>query len=254
MKNNRPQNFYLCLRTNKNFKTILFVGAVILLNLKYSFAQKAQQSVNDAQLWENINFDSKLSKSFTFRFSHEGRFTNNDSRLTYYFEDVGLEYKTHFHHLSILGDYVFIRKLNTKGSIAQYWDTRHQYYVALTWAKKFGDFEFHDRQMLMGQVKDIKTSLSGKIPDYYLRNKVSVKYVFDYYWSVYTAAELYWHMITPEPDPLPHVNRMRYFVGGYYRLNNKNEFELYYLFEQHMHIVNPNHNFIVGIGYSYSFY
>jgi len=237
-------------RDNKIFVLIILLSCVFSFKM---FGQKKQYAVNDAQVWENFNMDKNLSRSLVVRFSHEGRFTNNDSRLTYYFEDVGLEYKLHFHHLAILADYVFIRKLTSQTFVQEYWDTRHQYYVALTWAKKSGQFEFHDRQMIMGQVKDVHSSLSGKIPDYYLRNKFSAKYNFNYYWSVYAAEELYWHVISPQPDAQPHLNRIRYFLGGYYRMNNKNEFELYYLFEQHMNIVNPNHNYVVGVGYTYSF-
>lgn len=234
-------------------RTIKVFVAAFLLSSVFAFPLRAQYSVNDAQLWENIDLSKNLTRSLGLRFSHEGRFTNNDSRLTYYFEDIGMEYKTYFHHISIMADYVFIRKLTSKSFAQEYWDTRHQYYVALTWSKKLGRFKLHDRQMIMGQVKDVHSSVDGKIPDYYLRNKFSVKYKFNYYWSVYVAEELYWHMVTPQPDALPHINRVRYFVGGYYKANEKNEFELYYLFEQHMHIVNPNHNFILGVGYSYSF-
>jgi hypothetical protein len=234
-----------------------YISPLVFLSLLFfSFslrAQKEQRSIDDAQFWENFNMDKKLTRNMTARFSHEGRFTNNDSRLTYYFEDVGLEYKFHHHHLAVLADYVFIRKLNVKANVQEYWDTRHQYYVALTWAKKIGELELHDRQMILGQVKDVYSSAAGKIPDYYLRNKFSVKYNFNYYWSVYAAEELYWHLISPAPANFPHVNRMRYFLGGYYKVNDKNEFELYYLFEQHMNIINPNHNYVLGIGYSYSF-
>ncbi len=234
----------------------IYFFATVSLLFVFSFsalAQDASPPVNDAQIWENFNMDKKLSRSFTARFSHEGRFTNNDTRLTYYFEDFGMEYKTHFHHISFLADYVFIRKLTSQSNAQEYWDNRHQYYFAVTWSQKIGQFELHDRQMIMGQVKDVLSSDAGKVSDNYLRNKFSVKYNFNYYWSVYAASELYWHLSDPQPDPTPHINRMRYFLGGYYRINEHHEFELYYLFEQHMNIAYPNHNYVIGIGYTYSF-
>ncbi|HET6993019.1 MAG TPA: DUF2490 domain-containing protein [Bacteroidia bacterium] len=229
--------------------TIIFM--MMLFPVLYGYSQTSKQFTNDAQIWENINADWKFARNFTAKFSHEGRFTNNDSRLTYYFEDEGLEYKFPRSHFSLTLDYVFIRK-RTQQLQTQYWDNRHQYYLAAMWSKKFGQFELHDRQMLMGQVKDVLSSDAGKIPDWYLRNKVTVKYSFNFYWSVYVADELYYHMITPQPDALPHINRMRYFIGGYYRPDKRSEFELYYLIEQHMNVVNANHNFILGLGYSLS--
>ncbi|HTL82662.1 MAG TPA: DUF2490 domain-containing protein [Bacteroidia bacterium] len=216
-------------------------------------AQSAQHRNDDAQIWENVNADKHLSRSLIARFSHEGRFTDNATHLTYYFEDFGMEYKLPFWHLAVLADYVYIRKYVTKIDVQEYWDNRHQYYTALTWGKKFGKLELHDRQMIMGQVKEVKSSIDGKIPDYYLRNKFAAQYHFNYYWSVYAAEEVYYHMTDPSPDAFPHINRMRYFVGGYYKVNNHHEFELYYLFEQHMHETSPPHNYVFGIGYSYSF-
>jgi hypothetical protein len=228
---------------------------IFLLTLFSVFDCKSQSqspSIKDAQLWENFNVDKKLSRNITARFSHEGRFTNNDSRLTYLYGDFGMEYKFPRTHFSLTLDYVYIRKLNQKWQMPEYWDNRHQYYLAAMWSKKVSQFEFHDRQMLMGQVKDVYSSLSGKIPDWYLRNKVTIKYNFNFYWSVYAAEELYWHIPAPAPDPSPHIDRMRYFIGGYFRPNKRSEFEIYYLIEQHMNVVNANHNFILGLGYGLS--
>lgn len=202
--------------------------------------------VSDAQFWENVNVEHKLTRDLTARFSHEGRFTDNDSRLTYFFEDAGLEYKFPKTHFGILADYVYIRK-----HVLDDWSNRHQYYTALTYAQKFGAFQLHDRQMLMGQVKDVYSSETGKLPEWYLRNKLTVKYNFNFYWSVYAAEEAYWHVNAVMSQEL-HFNRMRYFVGGFYRPNKHNEFELYYLVEQHMHVSNANHNYVLGVGYTLS--
>jgi hypothetical protein len=235
-----------------NYKHGIIFPVLVFL---FFFCEKlpAQKSVNnDAQFWENINAEKSLSRNFTARFSHEGRFTSNDSRLTYFYGDFGAEYQIPKTHFGIMLDYVFIRKLSQKLQMPEYWSTRHQFYTAITWKHKFGKAELHDRQMILAQVKDVRSSADGKIPDWYLRNKITVKYNFNYYWSAYAAEELYWHMITPSPDALPHTNRMRYFIGGFYKPNRRNEFELYYLVEQHMHINNPNHNFVIGAGYTLS--
>jgi hypothetical protein len=237
-------------------KTSFFKSIVCFFVMLFTFldcnSQNKNQVTNDAQFWENFNVDKKLSRNFTAKFSHEGRFTENDSKLTYFFEDGGLEYKFPRTHFSLTLDYVFIRKL-TRQLQTQFWDNRHQYYLAGMWSKKIGQFEFHDRQMLMGQVKEVYSSDAGKIPDWYLRNKVTIKYNFNFYWSVYAAEEAYFHMISPAPDAMPHFNRMRYFIGGYYRPDKRNEFEIYYLIEQHLNVVNANHNFVLGLGYGLSF-
>ena len=240
------RNFYK--RSNK--KSML-AAALFLVTPALVCAQGRRN--DDAQFWENINAGKSLTRNLDARFSHEGRFTSNASRLTYFFGDFGLEYHFPKTHFSLVLDYVLIRKLVEKQQKPQYWSTRHQFYTAVMWKKKLGDFELHDRQMIMSQVKDIHSSTDGKIPDWYLRNKLTVKYNFNFYWSVYAAEELYWHVNTPQPDALPHVNRMRYFIGGFYRPDKRNEFELYYLVEQHMHEADPPRNFVIGAGYTFSF-
>jgi hypothetical protein len=201
--------------------------------------------VNDAEFWENFNVEHKLSPALTARFSHEGRFTDNYSRLTYFFEDVGMEYKIPKTHFGMLADYVYIRKHVPEN----YWSNRHQFYTAITYAHKLGPIQLHDRQMLMAQVKDVKSSANGKVPDWYLRNKLTAKYSFNFYWSVYVAEELYWHVHTAN-DGAAHTNRVRYFAGMFFRPDKRSEFELYYLIEQHMNIANPNHNYVFGAGYT----
>lgn len=224
----------------------MYFRKLLLLLFGFFAFLNAEAQVNDAQLWENFNIDHKLSRDLTARFSHEGRFTGNDSRLTYFFGDIGLEYKIPKTHFGLLGDYVFIRKLVPEN----YWSNRHQAYVALTYAHKLGKIQLHDRQMLLAQVKDIRSSSDGKIPDWYLRNKLTAKYSFNFYWSVYAAEEMYWHATVAGNNSPAHLNRMRYFIGGFYRPDRRSEFELYYLFEQHMNEVNPNHNFVLGAGYT----
>lgn len=232
----------MTMKLSKRFCVRLRLGTLLaLLQAPGGFAQ-----TQDAQLWENLNFEKALGSNFTFRFSHEGRFTNNDSRLTYYYGDFGIGYDIPRTHFGILADYVFIRKQTTE----LWWSTRHQAYIAGTWKQKFGDFILHDRQMVMTQVKDINRSAYGKIPEWYLRNKVTLKYNFNFYWSAYVAEEVYWHMGLH--DGSSPVNRMRYFAGMFYRPNRVSEFELYYLIEHHEHIVDPSTNYVLGVGYTLS--
>ncbi|HEU4717001.1 MAG TPA: DUF2490 domain-containing protein [Bacteroidia bacterium] len=228
--------------------TVTFLVSGALFSAGSCFAQSASAKANnDAQLWENLNVNKKLTQNFTLRFSHEGRFTQNDSRLTYYFGDFGAEYEIPKTHFGILLDYVFIRK-----ELPEYWSTRHQFYTALTYGKKFGKFSVHDRQMFLGQVKDVNTSIDGRYPEWYVRNKLTLKYKFNFFWSAYVAEELYWHINIPRPDALPHFNRVRYFAGLFFKPDNHNEFEVYYLIEQHMNTTAPPHNFVLGVGYELS--
>jgi hypothetical protein len=216
-----------------------------------AFAQAQEQPIRrDAQLWENINIEKDFNKSWSAGMCHEGRFTSNMNRFTYYFEDFGLTYKLKKQHLHFSIDYVFIRKEVMPG----FWSTRHQYYADMVYKHKLlGGLEMNNRLMLMGQVKDIFSSRDGRYPADYLRDKLTLRYNFSFYYALYAASELYYLINTNEELPADeHFNRVRYFVGGYYRPNLRHEFELYFMHERHFNQVPAVRNFVYGIGYTFS--
>src|SRR6218665_3248123 len=147
----------------------LFTRSILLLLLHISIHSSAQ--INDAQLWENICLEKNISPRLVARIVQEGRLTENYSRFSYNYFDMGLNYKFSKHiHGTIAYVWAEKERLNTT------WSARHQLYGSLTFRKKFGDFTVNDRQMLLWQVKDHYVSDDGRIPDYYLRNKLTIHY------------------------------------------------------------------------------
>lgn len=226
--------------------TLFFLAGVTFVQ-----AQDNEQSIRrDAQLWENVNIEKDFNSRWSAGVCHEGRFTQNMNRFTYYFEDFGLTYKLKKQHLHFSIDYVFIRKEVQPG----FWSTRHQYYADVVYKRKLTDaLEMNNRLMVMGQVKDVFSSRDGRYPADYFRDKLTLRYNFNFYYALYTASELYYYVNTNEELPADeHFNRVRYFVGGYYRPNLRNEFEVYFMHERQFNQVPPVRNFVYGIGYTFS--
>ena len=130
-----------------------------------------QAQFNDAQLWENINIEKNLSPRLLARINQEGRTTDNFSRFSFNYFDMGLTYKINKHIHATLA-YVWVEKQQKDDA----WSTRHQAYADITLRQKFKGFMITDRQMFLWQVKDYFSSANGRIPDYYLRNKITIKY------------------------------------------------------------------------------
>jgi hypothetical protein len=221
--------------------------------IAYSFfilfcGKAAQAQVNDAQLWENINIEKSFSPKVSARVNQEARFVNNISNLGFNYFDFGVNYKFSKHiHATVA--YVWVEKQRNDES----WSPRHQAYLDLTFRKKFGGFLFTDRQMVQWQVKDYFVSADGRFPEYYLRNKVTIKWDKTFRFQPYVAEELYFHS-NMFGTPVPYrFNRIRYFAGLFYHPDQANEFEMYYMHERHFNEANPSLNWVIGLGYAHSF-
>lgn len=203
--------------------------------------------VKDAQLWENLTLEKSWNKKLSTRIVQEGRVVENWTRPSFTYFDVGATYKLNKHvHLCLA--YVF----EVKRQLDDTWSRRHQAYGDVTFRAKLGDFGLNDRAMLLWQVKDYDTSPKGRIPDYYFRNKLTLRYDRIFKWSPYLAMELYEHLNSPEVVAY-RLDRMRYFAGLFYRPGRASEWEVYYLIEQHLNTNDPATNFVLGLGYAYSF-
>ncbi len=208
-----------------------------------SFAQ-----INDAQLWENINVEKNITSKLAARLNQEGRITENLSRPSFNYFDLGVNYKITKHIHATLA-YVWVEKRQLDDS----WSTRHQAYAAFSFRKKLKGFLLSDRQMFLWQVKDIFSSAYGHIADYYLRNKVTIRWDKTFRFQPYVASELYYRTYGPNDNWQFHFNRVRYFAGVFYHPNLINEFEAYYLIEHHFNINNPPTNWVIGLGYTHTF-
>ena len=143
-------------------------------------------------------------------------------------------------------DYVFIEKKKQTG----FWSTRHQAYIALTLKQKLGGFIISDRIMPQIDYTDVYSSKDGMMPNYHLRNKLTIKYNHYSRLTYYIASEIYYKINLSKEN---RFDRVRYFAGVFYELNKRNEIELYYLIESNFNNTNPTRNFATGIGYAHEF-
>ena len=204
---------------------------------------------DDAQLWQNIYVERNITQKLLFRVNEEGRITENVTRPSYIYADMGFEYKQskHFH---IQAAYVPIAKRQVNNYIS--W--RHQFYIAFTLKKKIGRFVFYDRQMFQDQYNDINRTSDWNIPSYYLRNKVTIKYNIKKKPFIPYVAEEYYFQYSNTQLNGKESDRMRFYLGCFYEKDLLNEFELYYLIEPHYNVTPAFTNWIIGVGYARKLY
>jgi hypothetical protein len=206
------------------------------------------QATNDAGLWTTFNVDKKLRKDFSIFATEEFRLRDNFSRVNLFYTDLGVEFRP-ARFLKVALAYRLIEKNLDDGSYSY----RHRIMLDITLKKKFGDFAFSYRQRLQREVRNVYTSEDGMLPEWYSRNKFTIKYDFGKAVSPYIAAEFRYQIMNPralESDGTWH--RSRYMAGIDYKRNDKNTFGLYYMIQNEYNVSAPQNQYIIGLEYTLS--
>lgn len=226
---------------------IIYITITLFITL-FNNKLFAQAVYPDAGSWNTFNVDYKLNKKLSGVFTEELRFKENFSRLNLFYTNLGLEYKfSDFFKAALV--YRFIEKFQDDNSFS----FRHRLMLDLTIKKKFGKIGFSYRQRIQAEKRDIYSSDIGYLPEWYSRNKFTLKYDTDKRYTPYVAVELRYQFRNPrewQSDKTWH--RSRYSIGIDYKINKKSTFGLYYLIQREFNVVLPQNLYIVGLEYSIS--
>jgi len=206
---------------------------------------KSQEYQDDAALWFNVYLEKKMGK-FEIHLNQKNRINDNVSTYHLGYADMGLTYNIN-KNIKVLGDYVYGWR---RGGDYTF-NNRHRFYFALILKKKLGNWTFQYRNRVQIQYSNIYTSADGLVPEFYERNKLTVKYELNKRVSFYVAEELYFPFYQAMNKGF---DRSRSFVGGTYALTKHNEIELYFAYQHELNAFDVTRRiFIYGIGYSHSF-
>jgi len=213
---------------------LIFSGLLIGFN--------AYPQVQDANFWMNVKVEKKIIPTLSVSINQEFRLNENITELGTFLTDIGLHYKIN-KYLRVSASYRFINKRRMDDSYSM----RHRYYFDLVVRKKFYPVTLSFRTRFQSQYADVLSSEDGKIPEYYSRNKLTVKVDAGKNIHPYVFAELY----SPLKRPYDiFMDNMRYSVGVEYEINRMNSLDFYYMFQKECNVKNPEADHIIGIGYS----
>ncbi len=224
------------------FKHIILVFLCML-----SFLGKAQV-INDAGLWTTLNFEKKLNKKFAILLTEEFRMRENITRLNLFYTDLGISYKpAEFFKASI--SYRWIDKYQVEG----YFSFRHRFSLDLLFKKKIENFIVSYRHRLQREVRDINSTYDGRLPEWYSRSKVEVKYDIGKRLTPYVSFEARYQINNPRMQESDNTwHRSRYALGFNYEMNKRNTLGAYYLIQNEYNVSSPQNQYIIGLEYSLS--
>ncbi|MDD5571339.1 MAG: DUF2490 domain-containing protein [Bacteroidales bacterium] len=215
---------------------------LILLFPAFISGKSTAQS-NDAQLWTSLTVEKKLSQTISVNFSEELRLCNNISEIDQFFSDAGIDYKiSKPWHIS--ANYRFTNKMQINNTFSK----RHRYYFDLSYRNKINNLSFNIRTRFQSQYADVSSSETGKIPEYYSRNKLTLKLDLNKKYTPYISAEMFFQLNNPEGN---NIDNMRYTAGIEYEFNKKSSLDIFYMIQQEYNVTNPETDFVIGVGYGF---
>jgi hypothetical protein len=199
---------------------------------------------NDAGLWTGLNIERKLTKKLSVNLNPEMRFNENITELGTWFVDGGLSYRVS-KNWKVFANYRFAQKRRLDDS----YSIRHRYYFDLAYRIKIKKIVVGWRLRFQEQYNDWLTSDDGKIPSQALRNKIQLKYNADGKFQPFVSADVWYSM----SYKIKQFDNFRLVGGLDYELNKYSSITLAYLWQREFNVKNPGTDYIVSLGYNYSF-
>ncbi len=209
---------------------------------------KAQAPQKDFQIWGNFEMESPITKRWMAHVQHQTRFTENATEYSYSYIDAGALYRIS-RNLRFTFNYIFVDKKRTDDSYSY----RNQFEGYFTYRKKFGKFVIFDRLLGDMQLKDFNSDQQGqRLRDFYLRNKIQVRYKLFKRIVPYVAEETYYKF-----DGLYYekgFNRTRFFFGVLINITDLWLFETSYTLEYNHDAKIPTNNYMLSFGVVKTFF
>jgi len=209
---------------------------------------------NDFGTWTNVTLKSTPGK-WDISFEAELRTRDNASEIQRW--SIGLEggYKPVKHLETGLG-YQLIDLHDTEYDDYQ---LRSRYYVYLLGKYKTGNFNFQIRERLQVTTKDATDRIkeSGETdtyrisPDVVWRNKVRCFYNIPHFpVNPSFAVETFYQLNNPEGNSF---EKIRFELAFTYKVIRHHALEISGITDREIHVAQPVHRYILGIGYVYTF-
>jgi hypothetical protein len=211
--------------------------------LFFNYPNLAQ--INDAGIWTSYTLRKKVSKRITGNVTEQIRFDQNDTRLSYYNTEVGMDFKIK-EYLIFSPNYRFIHKRQLNGTFV----VANRFFFDLTANAKYRKFTFSLRARFQWQYSSVYLKDFGFTPQYYNRDMWTIRYRLTKKFHPYISQEYFIALNGPYVYRL--TSSMSY-VGIYYRVYKELNLNLYYMVQLIRNRTIPRNNYITGIGITYSF-
>lgn len=227
-----PRRF-MCIIMNRIIKVVLLV---LIPSLTYS-------QVNDAGMWYSVGLEKKLTQKLSAEVGTELRLNENFSEIGTFFTEIGMGYRFN-KVISVSAGYRFTQKRRVEDT----YSTRHRFLVNLNLRHKLSMIAFAGRIRYQSQYSDVNSSDDGKIPDNYIRTKISAKADLEKRYAPYLSYEAFFHVNRPEGML---YDNFRIAAGVEYEFSKKSAIDIGYMIDREVNVSDPWTNYVITVGWAY---
>jgi len=218
--------------------------ASILLAINSIFSQKLYAQESDANIWSRFAVKYELNSLTKIAVEEEFRFYDNAARLEQNHTEIGLSRELS----KRWNGGVFYRFIYETNSDRDY-SIGHRGWLQLEYQLLDTDVNVYARTRLQTTFKDVKTSVDGKVPDWYNRYKISAEYKTKGAQWIPDAGLEFWHHLNPSGNPF--VNKLRLSLGLEYRYTKNLRWQIFYGYQKELQVSNPDTDHIYGVACTY---
>ena len=219
-------------------------GFLLLLILILTWSSLRSQ-VNDAQLWLSANLEKKVTSALSIDFTQEIRMDENITEVGTIYSDLGVSYRF-LQKFKVGISYRFTLKKRLDDTYKQF----HSWYAEGSYREKIKPIALVFRLRYQSRYAEAFSSEKAGIPKNHLRTKITVKYDLQKKFEPYAYAETYFRTGVPASVSF---DQLRICAGIEYTFNRKHMVDLHYLFCREYNAANPETDYVIGIGYYFTF-
>ena len=114
--------------------------------------------------------------------------------------------------------------------------------------KKIKPFQVQFRSRFQDQYSNIGRAPDDGVPEFYLRNKLNLKWDLDKPFAPYLSVELFSPLNYPGENAFDNIWTA---AGLDYEISKHHKVEIYYMIQKEVNVSKPQTDFILGLGYFY---
>lgn len=206
-----------------------------------TFAQTPREIDVGASL--TVEMEKELNRFFSVTGEEEVRLITNSVGFDRSITSLGVNYSLFSSKVKVGAYYAFLRLYNND----YLFESRHRYYLNLSYKEIFEPFTFSWRGRLQGTYRNENRGAYKINPKYVMKNKVEVAYtIWGSPWKPYFSCDF----STSLNDPVRgrELTRMRFQGGASWRLNRTTYLDFFLRFDDHLAYDDPQ---VVWLGATY---
>jgi hypothetical protein len=192
-----------------------------------------------------MKVSKSIHRAWELSLGSQASFNQNMREMWFAYSDVGAAY----HINRNLTTEIHSRNIRFRRLDNQY-ARRQLFYHTISWSKSFGKFGVSVRNRVQQLVYGEYFDDNYKNPRWYNRDRVQLRYRFNYYWSAYASGEV---LIPLNHTSRKGIDQFRIASGINYTCNDFIRFDVYYQLQQQLQRTSGNNTyFVLGLNTSIS--